>query len=124
MSGLADPRDVDPLSMSPLQAHVIVLFGATGDLARRKLIPGLLRLSQAGLVPDCRIVGTSLAALDDGGFRAFARQACEELAAMPFTDEQWDAFARKLSYVDGNDAGSDLADAVGRAERQLGGEPG
>ncbi len=37
--------------MSPLKPHVIVLFGATGDLARRKLLPGLLRLSKAGLVP-------------------------------------------------------------------------
>src|SRR6185437_9951802 len=88
------------------------------------LIPGLLRLSQAGMVPDCRIVGTSLVALDDDGFRTFARRACEEFAAVPFTDEQWDGFAHKLSYVDGNDDAAGLADVVRRAERQLGGEPG
>ncbi len=85
--------------MSPLQAHVIVLFGATGDLARRKLLPGLLRLSQAGLVPDCRIVGTSLDELDDDVFRKFARQACDEFANVTFDEAQWDDFARKLSYV-------------------------
>ena len=45
--------------------YVIVLFGASGDLARRKLLPGLLHLSLAGLVPDCRIIGTSLDDLDD-----------------------------------------------------------
>jgi Glucose-6-phosphate dehydrogenase, NAD binding domain len=39
--------------------HVVVLFGATGDLARRKLLPGLVRLSESALTPDVRIVGTS-----------------------------------------------------------------
>ena len=38
--------------------HVIVLFGATGDLARRKLLPGLLRLTESGLLGAARIVGT------------------------------------------------------------------
>ena len=42
------------------QPHVVVLFGATGDLSRRKLLPGLLHLFEAGLLRDCRIVGTSL----------------------------------------------------------------
>ena len=59
----------------PVEPHVIVLFGATGDLARRKLLPGLLHLSLAGLIPDCRIVGTSLDDLDDEAFRTFAREA-------------------------------------------------
>ena len=44
--------------------HVVVLFGATGDLSRRKLLPGLLRLWEAGLLEDARIVGTSLEDLD------------------------------------------------------------
>ena len=74
--------------MSPLQPHVIVLFGATGDLARRKLLPGLFHLSRAGLVPDCRIVGTSLDDLDDDGFRAFARVACDEFGRGHITDRR------------------------------------
>ena len=63
-----------------LQPHVIVLFGATGDLARRKLLPGLLRLSHAGLLPECQIVGTSLDDFDDLDFHNFALTACEEFA--------------------------------------------
>ena len=39
-----------PSPLTP-EDHVIVLFGATGDLARRKLLPGLYRLDQAGLMP-------------------------------------------------------------------------
>jgi len=57
----------------PVPPHVIVLFGATGDLARRKLLPGLFHLSRAGLLPDCRIVATSLEELDDYQYQLLAR---------------------------------------------------
>ena len=50
-----------------LDPHVIVLFGATGNLARRKLLPGLLHLAQVGLLPECRIVGTALDELERSG---------------------------------------------------------
>ena len=52
---------------APATPHVIVLFGATGDLARRKLLPGLFHLSRAGMLPDCRIVATSLEPLEEAG---------------------------------------------------------
>ena len=57
--------------------YVIVLFGATGDLAKRKLLPGLLRLTQAGLLPEARIVGTSLEEIDTEEFvrRAYGASA-------------------------------------------------
>ncbi len=109
--------------MSPLDPHVIVLFGATGDLARRKLLPGLLHLSQAGLMPACRIVGTSLDELDDDLFRKVARQACDEFANRRFTDAEWDALARTLVHVDQDSGADGLARAVAEAERQLGGTP-
>ena len=73
-----------------LSPHVIVLFGAVGDLAQRKLLPGLLRLYRAGLLPECRIVGTSLEELDDHGFRDVARIACGEHVKDPIDDATWD----------------------------------
>ena len=72
MTVTAAPTDVDTAAIPPLVPHVFVLFGATGDLARRKLIPGLFHLYQAGLLPDCRIVGVSLDQFDDEEFREFA----------------------------------------------------
>jgi len=57
-------KDVVGVRLKPIPPHVIVLLGAAGDLCRRKLIPGLSRLFRAGLLPECRIVGTSLEALD------------------------------------------------------------
>src|SRR6187431_565667 len=80
--------------------HVLVLFGATGDLARRKLIPGLFHLEQVGLMPDdYRIVGTSLDELDDEEFRAHVRAALEEFCRMEVDSENWKIFSERLSYV-------------------------
>src|SRR4051812_10774997 len=80
--------------------HVLVLFGATGDLARRKLLPGLFHLEQVGLMPeDYRIVGTSLSELDDEKFREHVRGALDEFCRMNISDEDWEPFRERLSYV-------------------------
>ena len=84
--------------MSPLKPHVIVLFGATGDLAKRKLLPGLLHLHLAGLLPECRIIGTSLDDLDDEGFR-LAQQACDEFASRTVTRRSGQGFGSQLRFV-------------------------
>ena len=97
--------------------HVIVLFGATGDLSRRKLLPGLFRLSQAGLLPArFRIVATSRSDSTDAEFRAFARAALEEFGP-PTSEDAWQSFAAQVSYAS-QDA---LVDAIRRAESELGG---
>ena len=99
--------------------HVIVLFGATGDLARRKLLPGLLRLNEAGLMTDAQIVGTSLEDMSDEQFMEFAREACEEFGKGDITDERWEAFGGILSYVSTKEGPHALADAVKLAEKKL-----
>jgi len=109
--------------MAPVKPHVIVLFGATGDLARRKLLPGLLHLSLAGLVSDCRIVGTSLDDFDDDSFRSFARKSCDEFSSRTISEHQWDDFATNLSYVPQGKGPVELAAKVADAERELGGDP-
>ena len=116
------PADTGATAMAPLQPHVIVLFGATGDLARRKLLPGLLHLAAAGLLPECRIIGMSADELDDDGFRKAARMACDEFARAGITDDEWGAFQTRLRYVPLSGGATGLADAVGRAEDELSGE--
>ena len=120
---LSDPSDVTPNLMSPLVPHVIVLFGATGDLARRKLLPGLWHLSVAGLLPECRVVGTSLDEFDDVGFAKFARIACDEFSGRPIAEDKWDAFAAKLRFIGTQHGSAGLAASVALAEAELGGEP-
>jgi len=100
----------------------MVLFGATGDLARRKLLPGLYHLSQAGLLPECRIIGTSLDDLDDDGFRAYTRGALDEFAHHGVVDEHWDAFAPRLFYMCQSAGNEALAKLVGELEDELGGD--
>jgi len=118
-----DPSDVTTSLMRPLNPHVVVLFGATGDLSRRKLLPGMLHLFQAGLLPECRIIGTSLDDLDDDSFRILARKACDEFSSHAIDNDQWEVFARRLSYTRTDSGPQGLAAAVDSADRDLGGEP-
>ncbi len=105
------------------EPHLIVLFGATGDLARRKLLPGLMHLLQSGLVPESRIIGVSLDEFDDESFRDFAEEACREFNPRKADAEQWKAFAPKLSYVNVKAGADALASAAKALEQELGGSP-
>ncbi len=116
----AQPQDAPGSALPSVAPHVIVMFGAAGDLARRKLLPGLLRLFQVGLLPECRIIGTSLEELDDEAFRAAVRSACDEFIRGGISDEHWRAFETKLSYVPSSAGSEGLAAAVWHAEHELG----
>ena len=118
-----DPHDAPSGAIAPLEPHVIVLFGATGDLARRKLLPGLLHLSRAGLMSEFRIVGVSLDHLTDEEFRVWARAAWDEFGRDTIADDDWTDFASRLSYVDQGQGPEGLARAAGVAAAQLGGDP-
>jgi glucose-6-phosphate 1-dehydrogenase len=97
--------------------HVIVLFGATGDLAGRKLLPGLLHLAQSGLMPaDFRVVAVSRDDMDDDGFRAHARAAADEFGRAG--TDGWEDFARRLSYLPAGDPTA-LGAAVARAREGM-----
>jgi glucose-6-phosphate 1-dehydrogenase len=100
--------------------HVVALFGATGDLARRKLLPGLARLTESRLAPELRIVGTSLEDFDEGAFREFARDAIHEFGAGKMTDAQIEDFVSTLRYVPQGAGPQALAAAVLDAEQELG----
>src|SRR5262245_10516371 len=108
------------LALPKPEPHVIVLFGATGDLARRKLIPGLFHLERVGLMPrDYRIVGSTLEDFDDDGFRELARGSLDEFCRMDVGDADWDAFSERLSFAPAREDA--LAVRVGRAEQDMGG---
>jgi len=108
-----------PAGVGPRFPQVVVLVGATGDLSRRKLIPGLLHLARAGFIPGCRIIGVSLDPLDAEGFRNFAREAVNEFSARKVADDEWSAFAGNLDYVSLAAGPAVLAEAVARAEASI-----
>ncbi|WP_235916199.1 glucose-6-phosphate dehydrogenase [Antrihabitans cavernicola] len=100
--------------------HVIVLFGATGDLARRKLLPGLFHITASKLAPECRIVGTSLDDLGDSGFAALARAACDEFSTRVIDPGGWAEFEKRLHYVPQSAGAAALAAAVREQQAELG----
>jgi glucose-6-phosphate 1-dehydrogenase len=103
------------------EPHVVVLFGATGDLARRKLLPGLYHLSISKLAPEIRIVGISLDDLDDDAFRALAVKACREFCRDKITDEALDQFTANLTYLSSQAGSEALATSVQEQMKALGG---
>jgi glucose-6-phosphate 1-dehydrogenase len=108
--------------VGPRFPQVVVLVGATGDLSRRKLLPGLFRLVSSGFIPGCRIIGISLDELHPDGFRKIAREALEEHSSRKVHDADWTAFAASLDYVPMSAGPCALKAAVEAAEAAFPGE--
>jgi glucose-6-phosphate 1-dehydrogenase len=108
--------------------HVVVLFGATGDLAKRKLLPGWFHLYAAGLLPkEFRLIGSAPPnwAMNDEQFRAHARESCEEFCVTKPADPLWPEFAKNVSFAAAEPGNyGQLVAAVQRAEKEIGGTPG
>src|SRR5262249_38181753 len=88
-----------PAGVGPKYPQVVVLMGATGDLSRRKLLPGLFQLSRVGFIPGCRIIGVSRDDLEADGFRTIVREALHQFSTRGMSEADWAAFAGILDYV-------------------------
>ncbi len=119
-----EPTEPVPPSGSgdEIDPHVIVLFGATGDLARRKLLPGLFHLCETQLMPDFRLVGSSRKDIGDDAFRSLAREAIAEFGSAPDPDAV-DAVPRTPDPRRQHQGPAALADAVESARGELDGNP-
>src|SRR5690349_14668834 len=111
------PSRHDDYSVDP---HVVVLFGATGDLARRKLIPGLAFLDQSELAPNIEIVATSLEDISTEEFLDLAKAAIDDFGTHKLSKDQWARFAETVTYVPQSAGPEALATAVAEAESKLG----
>src|SRR5579875_2097779 len=79
---------------------VLVIFGAGGDLTRRKLIPALYNLMLDGLLPrEMAVVGFSRGNDTEESFRKMARQAVEEFSRRPLEEDAWRTLEPLLHYV-------------------------
>ena len=77
---------------------IMVIFGASGDLTKRKLLPALFHLEQAGLLPkEFAIVGVARRALGDE-FAADMRSGIVEFGGVKDSDPKLEEFAKKISY--------------------------
>jgi glucose-6-phosphate 1-dehydrogenase len=106
----------------------VVIFGASGDLTKRKLVPALYALAAEGSLPaGFTVVGAGRSEMNDDEFRAEMRAGVEQFGRVPLRDDVWSSFAAGLRYVTyDHDAGHgleplrDVLDAVDR-ERGTGG---
>ncbi|WP_116131874.1 glucose-6-phosphate dehydrogenase [Tropicimonas sp. IMCC34043] len=85
----------------PVDPFDLVIFGGTGDLARRKILPGLYRRLADGQMPaEARVIGAARSESDDDGFRALVREALDEFLPAEQRDEETIAqFLSQISYV-------------------------
>src|SRR5690348_11400165 len=105
---------------------VFVLFGATGDLAKRMVLPAVYRLACEGLLPRrWRLVGNGRGDITDENFRARVHDALTEFGPKP-EGADWDSFAQRVFFAGGGfSPGSPgrLPGVLGQARTSLGGSP-
>ncbi|WP_432502557.1 glucose-6-phosphate dehydrogenase [Kineococcus arenarius] len=102
---------------------VFVMFGATGDLSRRLVMPAFFQLATLGRLPEqWRIVGSSRGEMSHDEFRQYVREALEEFGPQP-SEGPWDDFAEHLLFASGGFGADDpgtLLDVLAEAREQLG----
>ncbi|MEW6602234.1 MAG: glucose-6-phosphate dehydrogenase, partial [Nitrospirota bacterium] len=87
--------DIEPFTM--------VIFGGTGDLSRRKLLPTLYHLCHDQNLPDnYSIIAFASSKRSDDEYRELIKESVKEFNEGPFHDACWERFSRHLYYVSGN----------------------
>ncbi|PYO28634.1 MAG: glucose-6-phosphate dehydrogenase [Candidatus Rokuibacteriota bacterium] len=110
--------------MSPAMAEdscTLVIFGASGDLAKRKLVPALWSMFQGRVLPEpFAVIGVARSEMTNEQFRARMREAIAEFARVqPPTQRVWDRFAQALFYYTGDPANPDLYSGLREYLRQV-----
>ena len=105
---------------------IFVLFGATGDLAKRLVLPAFYQLALEGLLPkQWRLVGNGRGDVAHEDFRAHFHDALTEFATTP-DEKEWAPFAERLYFAGGGFSSADpgsLLEVIGKAREALGGDP-
>ncbi len=106
---------------------LLIIFGANGDLSRRKLLPALYNLDAEGLVPrNWRVIGTARSEVSDDDFRQVAHDAIREHERCDFDDEHFGEFSQRLTFTSTDFRPGDtqvLADAVARSSHEFDDDP-
>ena len=107
------------MSLKPSAPQDIVIIGASGDLARRKLLPAIYNLAAAGLLPERgKVIGSGRGDLDTDSFRRFARESVGEFSRTGLDEGSWAEFEQRLAFVRlGDDGYARLAEQTSEAER-------
>ena len=96
------PTKLEQPALPQADPCVVVIFGATGDLTKRKLMPALCRLLGLGCLESVRILGVGRSEMTDDAFQTFVREALDKSDKIEHLDEeQWRKFSGRLRYLSG-----------------------
>src|ERR1044071_489288 len=96
------PIQIEQPTLPRADPCVVVIFGATGDLMKRKLMPALCKLLELGCLDKVRILGVGRSEMTDDAFQAFVREAVADSEKTEnLNEQQWRDFAGRLHYLAG-----------------------
>src|SRR5271168_943917 len=107
LSAVIEVSPLEKFSLEPLptgDSGLLVIFGASGDLTRRKLIPGLYNLACVGCMnPQFEVLGVGRTEMSSDQFRAKLREGASQSGdTRNFNDSQWKEFEQRLQYFAGD----------------------
>src|SRR5579871_2654201 len=103
MTTATNPLTSDVAATMYPQPCSLVIFGGSGDLSRRKLLPAIYNLSLDGVLPtNFAVVGFAINDFTDESYRAFAREGIEKFSRRPLDPDHWADFEKMLYYVRGS----------------------
>src|SRR2546421_6132485 len=125
MATVAQPQEqenplVEGLERLPVHPTALVIFGATGDLAKRKLLPAIYNLAHEGALPErFNLVGVSRGEQTDEEFQQLARESIEQFSRRPPDDQVLSSLVERMRYVTGSFDQPDMYDRLGQARSEL-----
>lgn len=97
-----EPIQLEQPRLPHAEPCIVVIFGATGDLTKRKLMPALCRLLGEGCLDGVRILGVGRSEMTDDAFQTYVREALNSVKKTEHLDDQgWNEFAKRLHYLAG-----------------------
>ena len=95
-------QQIEPLASHPAPPCAVVIFGASGDLTKRKLVPSLYNLASIGMLPaDFSIIGVARRELSHDDFREQMTKDMQEFATQKIDPALWDKFRERIYYCQG-----------------------
>jgi len=97
-----DPVQLEQIELPIAEPCVVVIFGATGDLTKRKLMPALCRLTEQGCLESVRVLGVGRSTMSDEEFQTLVHDALKDSKKIGhLDDESWSKFSTHLHYLSG-----------------------
>src|SRR4051794_3558492 len=129
MAATAEPKQENPLveglERLPIHPTTLVIFGGTGDLAKRKLLPAIYNLAHEGALPErFNLIGVSRGEMSDEEFQQTARESITEFSRREADEKVLNGLVERMRYVTGSFDDEDMYDRLGKAADEYDEEAG